>query len=523
MRPSGSILDRTTARNFLSINYGWKVGSTSRDECDADKYAGGARFFVRRMRHTRARQVAFVKTDMMDIAAMTSKSALPSSASRLSSRASAARTGTAPLRRSRTASSGRRRRTGTAVSAKMSEEPKYVRDSRDERKETSPADAGRTTRDVEVFRDALGSVAAADSPMTQTLHKEFGVEGRVRVRDGRGGATKVLLTHPSGAYADVYLKGGNVVSWTLANGGEVFYVPEDATFKKHAPTDGGNPIAFPQFGVGGERPGSVANANPKMPEDGFANKMEWRIGETGTYTSEDGSNCPFLALEATDDDSTRAVFPHSFKLSMEISLEYSALRIKTTVQNTGASKFEYALGYKAHVAVNDAREGDVYYVGFEDCVALDNMVHPTKPRVRFTNDLPVLEERCFRLREKTDRVYLSTDHRDTGVEVGTGCTFYAQNLSGESGCIDRAVFTPWEESPQTYRWYAGLAIGNFGKLRIAEPDSKSSVEVQYKIVDKTPSLAIRDEIAMLEKVNARAALTRPKLDLSDTDLPVDLQ
>jgi len=27
---SGSILDRTTARNSLSINYGWKVGSTSR-------------------------------------------------------------------------------------------------------------------------------------------------------------------------------------------------------------------------------------------------------------------------------------------------------------------------------------------------------------------------------------------------------------------------------------------------------------------------------------------------------------
>lgn len=439
-------------------------------------------------------------------------------ASSLTSRAS-----TAGLRRRKVSSSLSTSRAPRTTRAKMSEEPKYVRDSRDERKDLSPADAGRTTQDVEVFRDALGSVAQADSPITQTLNKEFGVEGRVRVRDGRGGATKVLLTHPSGAYADVYLKGGNVVSWTLANGGEVFYVSEDATFKKHAPTDGGNPIAFPQFGVGGERPGSVANANPKMPEDGFANKMEWRIGETGTYTSEDGSNCPFLTLEATDDDSTRAVFPHSFKLSMEISLEYSALRIKTTVQNTGASKFEYALGHKAHVAVNDTREGDVYYVGFEDCVMLDNMAHPTKPRVRFTNNLPALEERCFRLREKTDRVYLSTDHHDTGVEVGTGCTLYAQNLSGESGCIDRAVFSPWEESPQTYRWYAGLAIGNFGKLRIAEPDSKSSVEVQYKIVDKTPSLAIRDEVAMLEKVNARAALTRPKLDLSDTDLPADLQ
>lgn len=447
--------------------------------------------------------------------------------SSLSSRASARVPGGAALLRRRASPPGgvcRGKRRASTLAKMSEEEPKYVRDSRDERKDLSPANAGRTLSDVEEFRDALGHLTQADSPITQTLNKEFGVEGRVRVRDGRGGATKVVLTHPSGAYADVYLKGGNVVSWTLANGGEVFYVPEDATFKKHAPTDGGNPIAFPQFGVGGERPGgSVANANPKMPEDGFANKMEWRIGETGTYTSEDGSNCPFLALEATDDDSTRAVFPHSFKLSMEISLEYSALRIKTTVQNTGASKFEYALGHKAHVAVNDAREGDVYYVGFEDCVMLDNMVHPTKPRVRFTNNLPVLEERCFRLREKTDRVYLSTDHLDTGVEVGTGCTLYAQNLSGESGCIDRAVFSPWEESPQTYRWYAGLAIGNFGKLRIAEPDSKSSVEVQYKIVDKTPSLAIRDEVAMLEKVNARAALTRPKLDLSDTDLPADLQ
>ena len=78
---------------------------------------------------------------------------------------------------------------------------------------------------------------------------------------------------------------------------------------------------------------------------------------------------------------------------MEISLEYTSLKIKTTVYNTGPNMFEYALGYKAHVAVTDTKEGDVYYVGLNDCVVLDNEAHPTKPRVRFTADLDPLEER----------------------------------------------------------------------------------------------------------------------------------
>jgi glucose-6-phosphate 1-epimerase len=384
-------------------------------------------------------------------------------------------------------------------------------------------DVGERPEELKAFREALGSQAQPDSPLTQSLQNEFGVEDRVRVRDGRGGATKVILTHPSGAYAEVYTKGGNVVSWTLANGGEVFYVPEKANFKKHAPTDGGNPIVFPQFGAGGERPGSVQKANPKMTDDGFASKMDWRVVQTGTFRSEDGTLCPFLVLETADDEVTRSVFPHSFRLSMEISLEHSSLRIKTTVANVGASDFEYALGYKAHVAVNDTREGEVYYVGFDDCIILDNELHPTKPRVRFTNQLPLMDEQCFKLTEKTDRVYLNAHDMTTGVEVGTGCTVFVQNLSGEDGCVDRAVFSPWDESPQNYRWFAGLGIGNFGKLRVAQPDSKFSTEICYTVSDTAPSIDIRRNLATLDKLNALNGHNRPKFDLSDADLPTDLQ
>ena len=35
------------------------------------------------------------------------------------------------------------------------------------------------------------------------------------------------------------------------------------------------------------------------------------------------------------------------------------------------------------MAVNDSKEGDVYYVGFEDGMYLDRAAHPTKTRVRF--------------------------------------------------------------------------------------------------------------------------------------------
>jgi len=408
-------------------------------------------------------------------------------------------------------------------SAKLNDEPKFVRDTRDEARAGQPADVGERDHELEAFRDALTAGSPGDSPMTQTLNKEFGVAGCIRVRDGRGDATKVTLTHPSGAYAEVYLKGANIVSWTLASGGEVFYVEEGASFKKHAPLDGGNPICFPQFGRGGERPGSVHKAYPKMPADGIASQMEWRLSESGKYVADDGTSCPFVVLETTDDDASRAVFPHAFKLSMEISLEYTSLNIKTTVYNTGPNMFEYALGYKAHVAVTDTKEGDVYYVGLNDCVVLDNEAHPTKPRVRFTADLDPLEERCFQLQGKTDKVYLNTEDLGTGVEVGTGCTLYAQNVSGEDGCVDRAVFSPWDSSPNTYRWYAGLGIGNFGKLRIAKPDSRASTEIRYHVVDTTPSIRIREDAAAYLKVSALNSLARPKFDLSGSELPTDLQ
>lgn len=389
------------------------------------------------------------------------------------------------------------RRTSVSTTAASSQDPpKFVRDSRDEARAAQPLDAGRRPEEINAFIGAIkgeiggtSSSSSETSAVTLALAKEFNVRERVRVTEGRSGATKVQLMHPSGSYADVYLKGSLTVgSWVMANGGEVLFYDE------------GN----------SEKPGGISVQFP-----GITSKSEFRIIETGTVDDD----TPFVTIELAGDNADS-----TFKLSVEISLaSHNALKMKTTVHNTGSSEFEYPLGHNAHVAVSDAHHGDVYFIGFEDCVYLDKKLHSTKPRVRFTKDLDAMSERCFKLTGPTDKTYLCTNDHNTGVEVGTGCTVYAQNLSGETGCVDRVVFNPWEESPKAYRWYAGLGIGNFGKLRVAEPDSKSSTEVQFKVVDATPSVGIREDFELLEKINTRNMLSRRKIDLSDAELPSDLQ
>ena len=51
-------------------------------------------------------------------------------------------------------------------SAKLNDEPKFVRDTRDEARAGQPADVGERDHELEAFRDALTAGSPGDSPMT---------------------------------------------------------------------------------------------------------------------------------------------------------------------------------------------------------------------------------------------------------------------------------------------------------------------------------------------------------------------
>jgi glucose-6-phosphate 1-epimerase len=177
-------------------------------------------------------------------------------------------------------------------------------------------------------------IGIVDSTETMALNREHAIPGFVRVTDGRGGLPKVILTHPSGSCCDVYLHGANILSWVLANGGEVFYTPDGTDFTDLSAIEWGNPFCFPQFGVGGERAGSPLGEN-SIPVDGFVKGMKWSIVQTGLHEDKHGE-FPYVTIEVFDTEATRAMWNHSFHLIMDISLEHTAINVSLNVKNTGS-------------------------------------------------------------------------------------------------------------------------------------------------------------------------------------------
>lgn len=173
--------------------------------------------------------------------------------------------------------------------------------------------------------------------------------------------------------------------------------------------------------------------------------------------------------------------------------------------------------------MSNIEEPSTNYVGLEDCIYLDNTLHPTKPRVRFTDDMQ--DQEWVKLEGPTDRVYLNTDN-DTGVEVGTGCTVFARNMcaAGVDGFGDRAIFNPWKDADaDNYRWYAGLAIGAIGKLVKVEPARSHKSKMRFEVMDVVRTQTIKARKEMHKKHSLKKMTERPTYDLLVDDLPTDLQ
>jgi glucose-6-phosphate 1-epimerase len=83
------------------------------------------------------------------------------------------------------------------------------------------------------------------------------------------------------------------------------------------PIRGGIPIAFPQF----------ASQGP-LPQHGFARTAAWVVDEVG-----DG----IVALSLTDNDATRALWPHAFKLVLRAQFDGGRLATHLEVTNPAAS------------------------------------------------------------------------------------------------------------------------------------------------------------------------------------------
>lgn len=157
------------------------------------------------------------------------------------------------------------------------------------------------------------------------------------------GQDAVHLRSPSGAQATVLLHGAHLVSWQPAGDEEQLYLSPAAVLDGSAPVRGGVPVIFPQF-----------NQQGPLPKHGFARDHAWTLQEAIVR----GEHA-FAVLTLSDNEATRALWPHAFTLELTISIDSHRLDMELAVLNNGEMPFEFQAALHTYLATTDVRRAQL--------------------------------------------------------------------------------------------------------------------------------------------------------------------
>ena len=167
---------------------------------------------------------------------------------------------------------------------------------------------------------------------------------RADIGTGVAGRPCIALSHPDGGSAEVYVHGGQVLSWRPPKSEDVLFLSANVGDRQIA--HGGVPVVFPQFGGG------------DLPQHGFARTSEWTIGERSA--DGDGSSVATMSLDASP--ASRLIWPHEFQLELVVALGKSlTLTLRTT--NAGSAPFTFTVGLHSYFRVRDVRRTAITGLG----------------------------------------------------------------------------------------------------------------------------------------------------------------
>lgn len=230
----------------------------------------------------------------------------------------------------------------------------------------------------------------------------------------RQGLPRLHLATPDGAEAEVYLHGAHVTSWRPAGGEEALFLSDAAVFAPGEPIRGGVPVVFPQFS--GEGP---------LPKHGIARTVGWEW-----VNREEAETATRAVLRLTDDEASRALWPHAFVLELSVALHGDSLALRLTVENRGREPFAFAAALHTYLRVADIRRTTV--VGLEG----------TRYRSRPEGMMDVVDGAAvLSVSGEIDRLYRDAPREVAVNDAGARRTFQIV----EAGFRDAVVWNPWAE------------------------------------------------------------------------------
>ncbi len=234
----------------------------------------------------------------------------------------------------------------------------------------------------------------------------------IAIDRGPGGLLRVVVAR-GGTEGEVFLHGATVTRWRPPGGSEVLWVSGSSRWQPDAPIRGGIPVCFPWFGPHPTR--------TDLPAHGFARVRPWRL--TGVEPLPMGAR---ITLELSDDEATRAAWPHRFHLRLMVTFDHD-LTVELAGSVDGAEvACEAAL--HTYLTVGDAREVTLH--GFNGSTYIDKVKAATRV---VEGSAPV------RIVGETDRVYLCADRSVRVVDPVARRSLWV--IPGGAGAV--VVWNPW--------------------------------------------------------------------------------
>lgn len=155
------------------------------------------------------------------------------------------------------------------------------------------------------------------------------------------------------ATATISLYGAQVLSFVpAATGTNLLFVSEGAVYAPGQAIRGGVPVCWPWFGPDPQGLG--------RPAHGLARTRCWSV--VGSGATADGSI--WLSLALCDSSETRALWPHAFELTLNITVGRT-LQLALSTRNTGHARFAITQALHTYFAVSDIAHASVN--GLDGC------------------------------------------------------------------------------------------------------------------------------------------------------------
>lgn len=254
------------------------------------------------------------------------------------------------------------------------------------------------------------------------------------------------------ASAVISVYGGQVLSFhphALKQETDLLFVSDKAFYQHGKAIKGGIPICWPWFGKDPEDLGRASH--------GFARNLMWSVKETTTTSNGDTR----VSLRLSDTAGTRSIWPHSFNLTLNITVGQT-LKLELLTQNTGNEKFTITQALHTYFSIGDIHQTQVD--GLDGIEYIDTTL----------SEWPTIKQKdSVTFSEEVDRIYMNVPPELTLLDN----ELKRQTHITSSGSNSSVIWNPWAKKATEM---ADLDDNNYLKFVCIETTNAASDTVDIR-------------------------------------------